>query len=400
MNVCDNSESYQKKKQQLVSMSDGSKELRNGWTILACVCCKEKKVAIFVPNPQRWTVANIKEEVEKKIGIPARDQVIYCNEKVLPEQLPLVDCEGMRNGAALLVGRKPFIVNVYRTDADITIPIEMPRIDQVTTTQFCEYICRKFGIHAPYGQDEFSVVLAVKDQIMKTSESPVLDEYCISNGCSIVLDHTVFREDKGGTSVNKCSPCSISIQPSWILHIQQHGGSKVAVDVPTNGLTPVANLRQLIKDKLSVETYQQRLTTVGGEILEDYDDDGQCLLLCNYPAVYDGATLYLVRLTGGMYVEHKREQHVSIDKVSKQNLCYPLSEKEIDLHQHINITDPNTFTIKKLAKIMNTRKKLRTNIYEYHVYGHHFNALDVKDYPDETVASIPWLTNGTILKTS
>ena len=174
--------------------------------------------------------------------------------------------------------------------------------------------------------------------------------------------------------MNKCSPCSISIQSSWILYIQQHGGSKVAVDVPTNGLTPVANLRQLIKDELSVETYQQRLTTVGGEILEDYDDDGRCLLLCNYPAMYDGATLYLVRLTGGMYVEHKREQHVSIDKVSKQNLCYPLSEKEIDLHQHINITDPNTFTIKKLAKIMNTRKKLCTNIYEYHVYGRHFNA--------------------------
>ena len=65
------------------------------------MCCKEKKVVIFVPNPQQWTVANIKEEVEKKIGIPARDQVIYCNEKVLPEQLPLVDCEGMRNGAAL-----------------------------------------------------------------------------------------------------------------------------------------------------------------------------------------------------------------------------------------------------------------------------------------------------------
>ena len=102
----------------------------------------------------------------------------------------------MRNGAALLVGRKPFIVNVYRSDADITIPIEIPHIDQVTTTQFCEYICRKFGTHAPYGQDEFSVVLAIKDQIMKTSDSPVLDEYCISNGCSIMLDHTVFREDK------------------------------------------------------------------------------------------------------------------------------------------------------------------------------------------------------------
>ena len=84
-----------------------------GWTLLIktpCGCYVKEHVLIFVPDPEEWTVANIKEEVEKKIGIPGRDQVIYCNEKVLPEQLPLVDCEGMRNGAALLVGRKPFIV--------------------------------------------------------------------------------------------------------------------------------------------------------------------------------------------------------------------------------------------------------------------------------------------------
>ena len=47
--------------------------------------------------------------------------------------------------------------------------------------------------YPPYGQDEFSVVLAVKDQIMKMSDSLVLNKYCIMSGCSIVLDHTVFR---------------------------------------------------------------------------------------------------------------------------------------------------------------------------------------------------------------
>ena len=391
----------------LENSEEMSKELESQATLVACA--KKKPVVIFVPDTQQWTVANIKEEVEKKIGIPARDQVIYCNEKVLPEQLPLVDCEGMRNGAALLVGRKPFIVNVYRTDADITIPIEISHIDSLRITELREMIFAKVGIPSSCP----SVILAVGDHIIEDSTALVLNSKHIQNGCVIVLTYLKgislsFPASNENTYVhvpfsaslsfmaNRVFPdraiaecatetkCKVKYKWGWVLNILPKDGPMIAVEVPQGMLTPVDEVKQLVYQTLSIVTYKQVLTA-GKEILEDYDDDGQYLLLCNYPAAHDRAMLHLTTSKEGIHVITEAKQAV----ISPRHLCYSLHEdtvKSIKTGKQINISNPGAFSIQKLRKVLGDCITVRA-------CGKKINDDGIA--PNASVAAIPWIRNGT-----
>ena len=96
------------------------------WNIVVCTDLR-KPLILFVPDPSKWTLANLKQETGKMIGVPAENLAFYCNETILPQDKPLTKCSGMRNGIALMVTIKPLRVNVYCPHIDSTLHIDIPR---------------------------------------------------------------------------------------------------------------------------------------------------------------------------------------------------------------------------------------------------------------------------------
>ena len=296
------------------------------WTIVICgEMLGLKPLAIFVPNPRQWTVLDLQKEIKSKLGMPVVNQSLYCNDKMLPLQLPLADCEGMRNGVALLLCRKSYNVKVYRSDADITVPLEVP-VHNWTITPFKEYI-----MHKVVGVAAKSYTLAIKDHILEDSDTVLVScDPHIQDGCLMVLTllkhqhrcaitsktadakeyaflgpnfkfarDTLFFNLDDTVSHNHAS--SYAAKKPWTLNVQLLNGSQVSVQATGSALTPVVKLKKALRDMTSIPPYQQRLV-IGKEIMEDYDDQGRLILLWSYPAVYDGATLCLLALSEGICI--------------------------------------------------------------------------------------------------
>ena len=84
----------------------------NGWNVIVCGDLPEL-ILLYVPEPNRCTVAQLKEMIEEKTEIPRDQQVLYCKEKELYPDRDVLDGSGMRNGMAICVGRlDQFLINV------------------------------------------------------------------------------------------------------------------------------------------------------------------------------------------------------------------------------------------------------------------------------------------------
>ena len=64
---------------------------------------------------------------------------------------------------------------------------------------------------------------------------------------------------------------------------------------------PTFSLKKTGSSTLSIPPHQQKLT-VGSIVLEDWDEDGNVLLLCNYPSIYDGVTIQFHLVTKYSYI--------------------------------------------------------------------------------------------------
>ena len=64
------------------------------WSIVICGDLPEPFV-VFVPDPHRFTVSQLKEEIEKKIVIPANEETVYCQETPLSDGMILDECQGI-----------------------------------------------------------------------------------------------------------------------------------------------------------------------------------------------------------------------------------------------------------------------------------------------------------------
>ncbi len=58
-------------------------------------------VTVCVPDPNKWALADLKVEVSKKVDQPVDEISLYCGEAKVLEGVPLMECDGMRNGVAL-----------------------------------------------------------------------------------------------------------------------------------------------------------------------------------------------------------------------------------------------------------------------------------------------------------
>ena len=144
------------------------------WSII--VCDGDAKSVVMISK--RHTVLQLKELIEKKMKIPiSKQKALFCQEKRLPDDRRLSDCEGMRNGSAVLVARKPFTIHVYRNDVDITKIVEAPptEVQSWSIDNLHDYILTKVGVptYVPHILAVGEVIIEGNDHLHTVSQEPI-----------------------------------------------------------------------------------------------------------------------------------------------------------------------------------------------------------------------------------
>ena len=385
------------------------------WNLIICVDEQPKPVAIYCPDPTKWTASQLRSEAGKKLGYPGEDLMLYCNEAVLPEGKPLTECQGLKNGVALLATIKPSTVHVICPHIDATLRIDIPRREWRTWTvdTLRTVVCFKLGIDPASSQND---VLALKGEILQDSSNVCATG--ISGGKDSLLTYTRIQQFQlplptGNTSHVFVAPSDIthkfasshaiynrhvsstpvklgppskalvmrpvscwmpnSLYPKWLtfwtITVQQLNGTKTSIKLPDINRTPIYKLRELVKEALSIPTHQQKLTLGGGNnntiVLEDWDEEGRPMAIAHYPSLHDGATLYLVQLTEGIHVkvciENSRPSLSGIggpipsfqpSQSSQSTLPSTIPLSSISLPSYVNIHLPHKFSLNSLNKIL------------------------------------------------
>ena len=156
------------------------------WSLVVCGDTgdlPDGPIGIFLPIPHQWTVADIRKEVEKKTDLPEREQTIYFDGSSIPEGTPLDECKGMKNGAAVCLVTKPVRLKVQRSDCDLIMELEIPRVEFSTwdIQKLRKLILFKLGLP----EDCVHVLLAEGDVL--TDSKNILAYEQIKDGCIIII---------------------------------------------------------------------------------------------------------------------------------------------------------------------------------------------------------------------
>ena len=374
----------------------------------------EDPVVLFIPY--KSTVTQLKEEVEKKTNIPVREQTLYCQEIPLPEGKLLVECQGIDNGVALCLVRKPFIINVYRPDGKVNVRVEIPKneLDIWTVSILRNYISSRIGF-----QEDYDHIFVVDGTMIKMDVSELKLNECsaISDGCTMTVTFlkkvNIYIPPHDGTFSMKRSfyvPASSSQEfmskvtyqrlncdwkGAWTVYIQQIDGSRKILSLKTLSLTPVYKLRESLSETYAIPSYQQRLT-VGDTVLEDWDVEGRPFLLANYPAIHDRVTLYLVCLTEGIHVKVSISNYNHLTS-SPINLFYTKTSSLAFWNPYINICNPKEMMLSRMLKLIQEMSRGSSHlsvVYEIRTDNKSESKQVSLEEGDVTIASIPWIIDG------
>ncbi len=402
------------------------------WNIIICTDIQTPFV-VLVPEPSKWTLANLKQETCKQLFI--EDTSFYCNEQLVPQGKPLTECPGMRNGVALLVTLKPLTVNVYCPHNDSTLHIEIPQRERNkwSVDHLRNAICYKLGIE----------VNQASSDILAMSGNPLTNIFTITDNCLLTYTRIKHLEIPSPVTARQLVNVPLNttdqfasrrdiynreiysglivLNPStsgtswasfslWTITIQQLNGSKNDIRLQNSSEMPIFKLRETIKDALSVDTYQQKLT-IRDVVLEDWDETGAAMLITHYPLFHDGVTVYLVQLVDGIQVNvhlpptNNQSDTGFFNMFNPQPGFIPLSlhpagsnvsTLRIALPTYINIHVPSKVQLKTLSNIM-TRLACWSSDINPKIYlwtsGQSISPSDC----DKPVSSVEWITNNVTL---
>ena len=327
-----------------------------------------------------------------KTKIPRDQQVLYCKEKELDsDKEVLKNCSEMRNGIAICVERLDrFIINVQNADNGVQMEFKLPpnEAHDWLIAALRRLICYRFGIKA-----EAYHMLAIEGITLednrksirfgKRSEMVIRDYEQIKSGCMITLtllskieickpfsaDYKdnimlLFNTSKAFANEKIChsrlhsreiedSPesdedpiiCQHAWDVGWTIYIKQLDGTKTSINIPSKPQDIlVFRLREMINERISVPTYQQRLV-YGETIMDDWTNkvgsQFHLQLLSDYQ-LYDGITISLVILTTGIQIrmpdKSARLAYVNIpcpDQMTVRQLesVIGFSYKAVDFHE-------------------------------------------------------------------
>ena len=386
------------------------------WNI---VCCSDlgRPFPVLVTDPSKWTEGDLRREIFLKYSIPGEELTVYCNQQVLPEGKPLQDCVGLRNGMAVVAVVKPFVINVYSPDRDASLKIEIPRreLRETTVSSLLQEICFRFA----FQKCENDVVMVAGKFITCNKSVKISEVTEITHNCLITYTrlccfsvpsvesyrflkkylhvHLPFTTDKKfaltegffGKKVEEVE--SFQWFMSWSVIVQKFNGSKEKVTLKNPMTLPVFKLREAVKDAVSVPTHQQRLV-LGETVLEDWDNEGEALLVTHYPGFYDGVTLYLIQLTEGIHVKIALNKKVFSDSKPPA---------------YINIPSPTHFMINLLGAILHDCPVKRSTWFSENegmkkqcnckLFVCSSTTNDFVPCSNEPVSSVEWITDGCTL---
>ena len=399
-------------------------------------------LVIYLENPK---VYNLKVCIEEKTNIPVQQQALYLGERLLLPNDRLSDIKGMRDGAAICLTSnltytytETFTINVKRGDTEGNIKLHLPHTEahQWSIAALRQLIMNKFDIPV-----DTPHLLVARGEILKDttgggSEAKIKNylDY-VSPKCTLTLTilskvelcrpsfacpkasimvpldtskefldrkichnrrHYQWEDD----DTKEKSLCHHFMQFCWTIYIKQLNGTKTTINLSADNpkvktdqpwAISVFILRELVDEKLSVPTYQQRLV-FGGTVMNDWSECGTRLQLLSDYHIENGATLSLVILTDGI------------------RITFSWQQKFRHLVDYINIPTPDKTTVKQLESIICTNVKLA-----YGYYGSHFGGIEFYEngcpvgfdpsihrmtptlgprcHPDQLISSLKWLKN-------
>ena len=391
----------------------------SSWNVIVCGDL-EGPVCICIPDPSKWTVADLKKELSKQISIPETDLVLYCDHSKVPEEKPLKECNGMKNGVALLLAIKPIMITVYCPVIDCTLEIIIPRYEyaEYTVSTLRSMICSQLGFSTTGRQND---VLAVKGEILKTLDLKISS---LSDITDTVVTYTLMDEfeffndfkrkksfgtNKAFSSTHSFYKRSVNHKDQqietphhWMIILQQQNGSKTEMRLKQNPeKMAILTLREHIKQTLSIPTHQQKLYFGDDIILEDWDEDGNLMLIVHYP-LYNNITINVVQLTEGMHVCLPNWTHTSSIqhkvRISSQCTFYRIFKYGYSIlpkPKYINILDPTTFSMKFLFSVM---RNCACGTFPDHMYIYLDKSPECfSQAMDKPLSSFKWITDGCTL---
>ena len=143
--------------------------------------------------------------------------------------------------------------------------------------------------------------------------------------------------------------------------------------------TPVFKLREIIQFhyNLALPANEQKLTIGENElVLEDWDDEGRPLLLCNYPTIHDGATINLEQVSSQvMHLNIKMPPKDPILIPSNKNVNFRMSPSKCVIPpSSINILSTDKMTMSRLLKIASYCEDRDSHIHGNHLYIEKMNS--------------------------
>ena len=348
----------------------------NGWNIIVCGDF-EKPLLVYV-NPSEWTVAYLKGNICRRMNIPKSEYsnlTLYYNQKELPEEKLLQDCAGLRNGVGVLAAIKPFVINVYSPDRDASLRIEIPK--QELNDWNVSFLLKLIRFRYAFSECKHDI-LAVNERVIDDESLKItevreirhdclmtytrMSQFCIPStdgfGQRFVLlpsaTNEVFASTHGIFGRKVDSRKHYPWGDFWTVTLQKFDGTKTPLTFPNPAHLPIFKLREAVKDVVSVPPYQQKLV-LGETVLEDWDNEGEALLVTHYPGFYDGVTLYLIQQTDGIHVKYEYKNECRYIRESKRCLsCIPYIalESGVQAPKYINIPSPTHFTINLLGAIL------------------------------------------------
>ena len=424
------------------------KNIRKGRSLAACksimnvIVCGDlpEPLAIYLEKTCDY-VYNLKACIRKRTNIPKGQQALYLGERLLSYGDRLSDIKGMRNGAAICLTyiEETFTINVERGDAQGNIKFHLPHSEahQWSIAALRQLIMNKFDIPV-----DTPHLLVARGEILKDttgggSEAKIKNylDY-VSPKCTLTLTilskvelcrpsfacpkasimvpldtskefldrkichnrrHYQWEDD----DTKEKSLCHHFMQFCWTIYIKQLNGTKTTINLSADNpkvktdqpwAISVFILRELVSEKLSVPTYQQRLV-FGDTVMNDWSECGTRLQLLSDYHIVNGATISLVILTDGTRITFSQQQRTG------------------QLVDYINIPTPDKTTVKQLESIIRTSVELTYAGYSSCFDGIKFYEKCCDDgygslgpsfgrrcRPDQLISSLKWLKNNYCLQ--
>ena len=373
--------------------------------VIVCGDPLPEPLAIYLEETNDY-VFSLKACIQERTNIPDEKQALYLGERLLSHSDRLSDIKGMRDGAAICFTyiEETFTINVKRGDTEGNIKVHLPHSEahQWSIAALRQLIMNKFDIpvdmpHLLVAQGEI-----LKDTTGRGDEAKIKDylDYIpvmTYNDCTLTLtilskvelcrpsfthpkasimvpidtskeflDRKICHNHRHyqweGDDTKGKSLCQHFLQFRWTIYIKQLNGTKTTINLSADSPKVKTNqpwaisvfiLRELVSEKLSIPTYQQRLV-FGDTVLNDWSECGTRLQLLSDYHIVNGATLSLVILTDGI------------------RITFSWQQRHGQLVDYINIPTPDKTTVKQLESIIRTSLEL---IYASNNYGS-FNGME------------------------